>query len=151
MVDQAKAADREAVPKIAVILGALGLIPFLVGTFFEFSGGPGWGGPALRYYAATILAFMGGIHWGLAIAIAHPAEDQLRLQLVASVIPSLVAWLALLMPVTQGLTVMAIAFLLLFLGDIIAVKRGWAPAWYPRLRMPLTAVVTLCLLTAAWL
>lgn len=151
MVDQAKAADREAVPKIAVILGALGLIPFLVGTFFEFSGGPGWGGPALRYYAATILAFMGGIHWGLAIAIAHPAEGQLRLQLVASVIPSLVAWLALLMPVTQGLTVMAIAFLLLFLGDIIAVKRGWAPAWYPRLRMPLTAVVTLCLLTAAWL
>ncbi len=153
MVDQATAADREVVPKIAVILGALGLIPFIFGTIFEIAGGPGWGGPALRYYAATILAFMGGIHWGLAIGGADDRrdEDQLRLQLVASVIPSLIAWLALLMPVTQGLTVMALAFLLLFAGDLIAVKRGWAPAWYPRLRMPLTAVVTFCLLAAAWL
>ena len=152
MVDQAKAADHEAVPKIAIILGALGLIPFILGTFFEFAGGPGWGSPALRYYAATILAFMGGIHWGLAIGASEDQrdEDRLRLQLIASVIPSLIAWLALLMPVTQGLTVMALAFLLLFAGDLMAVKRGWAPAWYPRLRMPLTAVVTLCLLAAAW-
>ena len=83
-------------------------------------------------------------------AVDRRDDDQLRLQLVASVIPSLIAWLALLMPVTQGLTVMALAFLLLFAGDLIAVKRGWAPAWYPRLRLPLTAVVALCLLTAAW-
>jgi len=153
MAGELSAGGDEPLPRIAMVLGGLGLIPFVVGTFFEIAGGPGWGSPALRYYSATILAFMGGIHWGLAIGVRgdHRGEDQMRLQLVASVLPSLIAWLALLMPMTQGITTMAVAFLLLFAGDILAVKRGWAPIWYPKLRMPLTVVVVLCLLAAAWL
>lgn len=153
MASELTAGGDEPLPRIALILGGLGLIPFIIGTVFEIAGGPGWGSPALRYYAATILAFMGGVHWGLAIGIRgdQRTTDQIRLQLVASVLPSLVAWLALLMPMTQGMTTMAAAFLLLFAGDLLAVKRGWAPAWYPRLRMPLTSVVVLCLLAAAWL
>jgi hypothetical protein len=153
MADNLSATGQDEVPTIAKVLGGLGLLPFLAGTLFAIAGGPGWAGPALRYYAATILAFMGGIHWGLAIAGGREQEggDRLRLQLVGSVIPSLIGWFALLMPATQGLTVMALAFALLLGADLAAVKRGGAPAWYPKLRMPLTAIVTLCLLIAAWL
>jgi len=153
MADDLNATDKNSVPRIAFVLGGLGLLPFLAGALFAIAGGPGWAGPALRFYGATILAFMGGIHWGLAIAADKGSHDQSRfnLQLIGSVIPSLFAWLALLMPATQGLTVMAIAFALLFAGDLAAVKRGWAPAWYPKLRLPLTATVIPCLLIAAWL
>ncbi len=153
MAEDQSVADDKEVPRIAFVLGALGLLPFLAGALFEIAGGPSWAGPALRFYGATILAFMGGIHWGLAIAAGKgPYDDScLRVQLIGSVIPSLIAWLALLMPASQGLTVMAIAFAFLFAGDLAAVKRGWAPTWYPKLRLPLTAAVIPCLLIAAWL
>jgi len=153
MADDLRAGDQTAVPDLVKILGGLGLLPFLAGVLFAIAGGPGWADPALRYYAATILAFMGGVHWGLAIADSRSGrnETDVRMQLIGSVLPSLIGWVALLMPATQGLTVMALAFVLLLLGDLAAVKRGWAPAWYPKLRMPLTTVVVICLLIAAWL
>lgn len=151
MAEDLSANAQEIVPRMAVILGGLGLIPFVLGTFFEIAGGPGWAGPAFRYYAATILAFMGGIHWGLAMSgnDAQRGEESVRLQLICSIIPPLIGWFALLMPTTRALLVMAVAFTALLGGDLLAARRGWAPAWYPRLRMPLTATVVLCLLLAA--
>ena len=139
-------------PKVATWLGGLGLLPFVAGAGLMIAGETSWAGAALRYYAATILAFMGGIHWGLAIGGGAADQDgaRRRTQLTASVVPSLVAWLALLLPAAQGLLVMALAFAFLLAGDLVAVKRGWAPPWYPRLRIPLTVIVVLCLMIAAW-
>jgi hypothetical protein len=40
-------------------------------------------------------------------------------------------------------------FVALCIYDRAAAARGYAPAWYPALRVPLTAVVVLCLVVAA--
>lgn len=46
------------------------------------------------------------------------------LRLSASVIPALVAWLALQLPAFHGLLTMSLAFVLLLIGDLFAVRRG---------------------------
>lgn len=151
MADDLSAAGRSRVPRIAAILGGLGLLPFLAGALFAIVGGPDGSATALRYYAAVILSFMGGVHWGLAIADTKgPRSFEGKLQLTLSVVPALVAWFALMRPLEASLLLMAFAFLILLVGDMLATLAGEAPAWYPRLRIPLTIGVILSLLIATW-
>lgn len=137
------------VPNAARGLGAAGLIPFVACSVAVIAGGPAlalaW--TALTGYAAVILAFMGAVHWGLAMRDAAPSWVRLG----GSVVPPLLAWVALLLPVRPGLLLMALGFTALFVADRMATERGLAPSWYPRLRLPLTAVVVLSLLAAALL
>ncbi len=58
------------------------------------------------------------------------------------------AWLALLMAPAPGLLLSAAAFALQLLADVLAVGKRMTPRWYPRLRVPLTAIVVVCLVTA---
>lgn len=126
-------------------------MPFVAGATLAVVGETPWAVQALRFYAACILAFMGGVHWGLAIAgfgdDAVPKTFWLRL--AGSVVPALVACVGLLLPPDAGLLLTAAAFAILLVGDLLAVRLGMAPGWYPRLRGPLTAVVVVCLLTAS--
>jgi hypothetical protein len=67
-----------------------------------------------------------------------------RFHLVWGIIPSLVAWIALLMPAYAGLPLLALLLLVCYVVD----RRTWAD-WLP-LRARLTAVAVLsCLLGAA--
>lgn len=138
------------VPPAAAWLGGAGAIPFVVGAAvaiasqdeFRF-----WTQSVLAAYGACILSFLGGIHWGLAIAPAAHGPHWSRLGF--SVVPALIAWLTFLFPMTPGLLLLALAFAVLLAGDFAAVRMGWAPPWYPRLRVPLTVVVLACLVAAA--
>ena len=141
----------QSVPPAAAWLGGLGLIPFIAGAISIAALDLAWASYALRSYAAIILSFMGGIHWGLAIA-DHGAEARRGpswARLGWSVLPALIAWIAVLLPPLQGYLVIALAFAILLVGDLLAVRKGLAPAWYPRLRVPLTTLVLPCLVTAA--
>ena len=60
---------------------------------------------ALTSYAATICAFLGGIHWG--IGLRHNAPSR-KLHMVWGVVPSLVAWIGVMMPAYAGLPVLAV-------------------------------------------
>jgi hypothetical protein len=100
---------------------------------------------ALLLYASLILAFMGAVHWGL--AMLQTRMDYQR-QLGFSVIPALIAWVALFLPEILNYSVLIIAFALLCLFDTRMAKTGRAPNWYPRLRSPLTAVVVASLIVA---
>ncbi len=91
-------------------------------------------------YGAVILSFLGGIHWGLAIASNHGNGDLPR-RLFVSVAPSLVAWAGLLLPLRVGLLVLAAGFAAVLYVDVRATRAGEAPPWYPRLRGPLSAAV----------
>lgn len=144
---------RSPVPRPAVLLGAGGAIPFAALAILAFLGPADWSdwaGRALAFYGAVILSFLGGIQWGLAIA-ADPAlpENSLRRRLATSVVPSLIGWGALLLVNQIGLVVMAASFALVLVFDVQAAMKGEAPGWYPKLRIPLSAVVIVCLVTGA--
>jgi hypothetical protein len=138
------------VPAPAAWLGGLGLLPFVAGVALVVSADVAWAMPALRFYGAVILSFMGGVHWGLAIADFGTAarSGSMWLRLCGSVVPALVAWGGLLLMPVPGLLTTAAAFVILLLADVLAVRKGLAPLWYPRLRLPLTLVVVVCLITA---
>jgi hypothetical protein len=144
---------RVRVPASAAWLGAFGLVPFVVlAALLPFVGGDLK--PDLAYallaYGAAILSFLGGVHWGLAIgSTAAAAAAPLKGRLILSVIPSLVAWAALLVPLRSGLFVLAAAIALMLIVDIRATRAGEAPAWYPRLRIPLSCAVATALLVGA--
>ena len=138
-------------PAFAALLGYAGLIPFVAGTAALFSPDPAISGPALyslTVYAAVILAFMGAVHWGL--AMQHGAERG-HWQLGLSVVPALVAWASLSLQAPRGsLITLAIAFAVLLVADLWAISKELVPSWYSRLRIPLTVVVVATLGVAAW-
>ena len=147
--------SQKQVPSAAKWLGALGASPFIIlafsGAFLEnflqerihF---------ALAAYGAVILSFLGGIHWGLAIARADPDQKNgaTFARLGVSVIPSLVGWCALLLSAPIALPVMSIAFCGLLLFDWHVSLNMQAPAWYPKLRWPLTVIVVTSLTFATF-
>ena len=75
--------------------------------------------------------------------------DRKNYQLGISVIPPLLAWLALLLPEIYGYSILIISFSLLCLLDKAQNKRGVFPEWYYPMRVILTTVVVLCLIIAS--
>lgn len=132
-----------AVPRSAIWLGAFGFLPFgasaLAAAFLDEQYGR-WATAALMTYGAVILSFLGGIHWGVAIA-RDPGAGALPRRLVVSVAPSLIAWAGLLLPLKVGLLLLAAGFAAILYVDIRATRAGEMPPWYPRLRLPLSFAV----------
>lgn len=131
-------------------LGIGGLLPFLALAFAAIANVdlPGIAAiPALLAYAATILSFIGAVHWGIALQETdHATRNKL---FVASVVPALAAWLALLLPATFALIVFITAFSGWYLWERLTIWNLY-PRWFAELRTLLTTVVTLTLtLTAA--
>jgi len=135
-------------PRWAARLGYAGLIPFVA------LAAAAWLAPvahraqaafALLAYGATIASFLGAIHWGL--AMRGPLTPQPG-PFVWGVFPSLVAWVALLLPLSQGLVTMA-----LLLGICLAVDRRSYPAYslgdWLGMRLHLTVVAALCMLAGS--
>lgn len=136
------------IPSLPLLLGYMGLIPFIItatGVWVASDDMARLLDQALLSYAACILAFMGAIHWGQAM-LSKANTWQLGL----SVIPSLLAWLALNLPSSWGYSLLIISFIGLCIMDGIATRRELSPAWYPRLRIPLTAIVVVFLSIGAF-
>lgn len=141
------------VPATAAWLGGLGVLPFATLSILSLIVAPDLR-PAVIFaligYGALILSFLGGVHWGLAVArfgtMTEPRSRNIRLGL--SVAPSLTGWLCLLLPPVLGLGALTASFLAMLAVDLAAVQRCDAPVWYGRLRLPLTLVVAALLLLA---
>ncbi|MDH4060790.1 MAG: DUF3429 domain-containing protein [Aquincola sp.] len=132
---------------LALRLGYAGLLPFVAGAALAWLapliGRPAVGTPLLAY-AAAIVSFLGGIHWGLALRDPLARDGQL----LWGVTPSLVAWGALLVPTRAGLVVCAAALLACYLVDRRVYQREGLGAWLA-LRWRLTAIASLSCLLAA--
>lgn len=137
-------------PRLVVALSYAGLVPFIVLTLAIWFAPPVYMpvlNLALISYAAVILSFLGAIHWGLAMRANAPISPGL---IMFSVLPALLAWLLLLIPLDLALLLFAVGFALVYLVDYQAVRLNLAPVWYPGLRKPLTIAVVICLLLAAF-
>ena len=152
MTDDRRAIPSAAIPGSALILGWLGVLPF-AGLCFaaatEVILSQARALEALAVYGVIILAFMGGVRWGLAIVEAPDRSTLDGSALIASVLPALVGFGCWFLPRTAGLLVLIAGFTVLFVYDLLTSRQAQAPSWYPRLRGQLTAAVVICLATAA--
>lgn len=139
---KAAAVTRADIPPVANWLGAAGVLPFVIGAIGSHVE-TGLIAPhamnALLIYAAVIVSFMAGCQWGGWVANAK--QDFAGLRLIASVVPALVAWPALLLPPPAALLMLAGAFVAVYVADVLWFMAGWWPRWYLKLRTALTAAV----------
>jgi hypothetical protein len=145
-------------PALAVLLGAAGLIPFLVTGLAAISARPpGEANPgvfALVGYGAVILAFLGGVHWGFVLdgpGGAAAPKPRMVTRLLLGVVPALIGWAALLASAIQLQTV---GIAILIAGYVATVLTEWR--WrkqelllpsYMILRSVLTVIVVMILVT----
>ncbi|XP_034564819.1 transmembrane protein 69-like [Notolabrus celidotus] len=134
-------------PKPALFLGFAGLIPFVTPTLFmavteSFS-------PELAYaqlaYGASIVSFLGGARWGFALPDSSPAKPD-WINLANSVVPSLLAWVTMLMSdnvISAGtMVIMALGVSLHYDLSLLPTY----PSWFKALRAVLTFVAFFSLL-----
>ena len=130
-------------------LGYAGLMPFVVGALLVWlvtGEAHPYVAAALSAYGAVIVSFLGGIHWGHVMRQWPQAEAGAAwadATLVWGVMPSLVAWLGVLMPPYAGLFVLGLAIIGCYLVDRRRYAALGLQAWMT-LRFRLTAVASLC-------
>jgi hypothetical protein len=127
----------------ALALGYAGLLPFIAFSSAVIAGvtiGPVDPLAALVAYGACIASFLGGIAWGAAVE-RHGGG----LEYTWSVLPSLVAWAALLMPASAALLTLIAAFAAALMHDYANLRAGRLPLWFWRLRVQLSLVVAVTL------
>ncbi|HTI03023.1 MAG TPA: DUF3429 domain-containing protein [Acidisoma sp.] len=151
---------------LALLLGLLGLLPFLITAYLASA----WQSPAdgraltaLITYGAVILAFLGGVHWGFAL-VEPPAslaglaplptsrDPAHKPRLLLGVLPALLGWVTLLVDLLLPSPAIALCILIAgFLATNVAehdgYRRGWVPARYLWLRWILTVIVVALLVT----
>jgi hypothetical protein len=142
-------AGADPVPRPARWLGMAGLIPFVLpglGVWITAGQLSGFLHTVLIAYALAIASFMAGAQWGFGAAAA--LDDRARLRVLGtSVVPCLVAWAGVFAPFPWPYPFLLAAFALVLRFDLALVRDGLAPAWYPLLRLPLTAAVAVALLS----
>jgi hypothetical protein len=132
----------------ALRLGYAGLLPFVGGALLVWLVWPEahpYTTLALSAYAAVIVSFLGGIHWGIGFGEAAPPASLF----VWGVVPSLVAWVAVMMPASAGLVIHGVMLLVCYAVDRRVYPRHGLAAWLT-LRFRLSTVAALsCFLGAA--
>ena len=101
---------------------------------------------ALGGYAAAIASFLGGVHWGIGFMKGDTAP---RFHFIWGVVPSLIAWLALMMPAYAALPLLGLVLVACYGVDRHTYPAAGLASWLP-MRLRLTLVATLsCVLGAA--
>ena len=136
-------------PQTITRLGYAGLIPFVLlaalmwlvdAALLPFVA------IALGGYAATIVSFLGGVHWGIGFMKGDAAP---RFHFIWGVVPSLIAWLALMMPAYAALPLLGLVVVACYAVDSKTYPAAGLASWLP-IRLQLTVVATAsCVLGAA--
>ncbi len=142
-----------SLPKITYALGVAGVIPFIACALGALSAGD-WQAPALgalMAYAAVILAFLGGVHWGFVLAPATTAALRPATRLALGVVPSLIGWAGLVLDrfalTDLGLALMIAGFVATAWTEQSWTRAGLVPPAYMRMRWGLSVVVIMTLVT----
>lgn len=137
-------------PRWGKFLGYSGLVPFvglaMASWMLEDSRQP-QAVFGLLAYGASILSFLGAIHWGL--ALRDPADPRVGM-LAWGVVPSLVAWAALLWGASGGLGLVAAGLWACWIVDRSLYPQFGLQGWLS-MRLILSTVASLSCLSAALL
>jgi hypothetical protein len=112
---------------LAILLSVLGLVPFVVCGLAAL-------GPeadtaermlqALIAYAAVTLAFTGGIHWGFELQSRQRENSVHRMRLGLGILPPLIGWIALLLPLVVALWVSLIVLIAAYIGAMVVEQQA---------------------------
>jgi hypothetical protein len=127
-----------------LVFGIAGAAPFIALAVGAWSVSPAdriawvnW----LIAYAALILAFVGALHWGVAMTAPARAAEEEWVAAGWSVLPALFAWVAMAWPPSAALLALAALFVAQWAMDVRLARRYPVPRWFLPLRAGLTAVV----------
>jgi len=141
-------------PWLAILLSALGLVPFIVCGLAALGPDPDTAArmlDALIGYAAVVLAFIGGIQWGFELQSDQQQKSVSRARLALGILPLLVGWICLMLPVVVApwvsLVVLIIAYIAVVLAEHEAARRNLLPPRYLWVRWGFTVVAVAVLVT----
>lgn len=147
------------IPRSALVLGVMGLLPFFWSLATQLS--PALADFGLRLfglrfvgpytglaYGTIILSFMSGVLWGFA---TRATGQDGTVGYALSVVPALWAFLFVGNGPVSAAFHLAVGFLVLIALDYYFWRKGLAPVWWMKLRLVLTAGVVGCLCVAALL
>ena len=139
-------------------LGISGLIPFVTPPLLMYTQNVTC--PELMqyqlYYGAAILSFLGGVRWGMAVTPGSAIPGNLA-QYSWSVIPSLIAWGALMLPDTYPVmsSVMSPGMSFVIFGIALTcykdLKQAGYPLWFKGLRILLTIVAIISMSSSLYI
>jgi hypothetical protein len=130
-------------------MGYAGLVPFVIPAIALSVGDPAqraFFALALLGYGATIVSFLGAIHWGL---VMRDASAQSPVLLAWGVIPSLLAWIALMSSPAVGLFLLCAVLWACFGVDRLVYPRFQVQGWLP-MRLTLTVIASASCLTGGY-
>jgi len=138
-----------AIPVWPRHLGLGGAIPFVI-----FGGLPWFQSyhavvslHILVAYGAVILSFVGALHWAFAMMALTISESNKKTIYLWSVMPALIGWVALLISQWIALLALLIGFALHCVMDLKLAKSILLPSWYLPLRLMLTTIASLGILS----
>jgi len=143
--------DDAKIPFAAGVLGYTGAIPFVgsagalvlvEASVLPFSLSPVIINAQLSY-GASILSFLGGVHWGVALDSSSHSFKQAA-HLTYGVVPSLVAWSAwAFFPPLHAACILVAGLSAAYVVDQATLRtHPRVPKWYLRLRTPLSLAAT---------
>ncbi|MBD3894835.1 DUF3429 domain-containing protein [Halomonas sp. ML-15] len=130
--------------RLTTRLGGAGLLPFALALVIAWAAPPDWQAwavGAFLFYSAVILSFLGGVQWGVAMSLDTPDDPAFASRMLRSMLPSLIAWPALLLPDLAATAVLMAGYLLIHAYECRPASRARLPDWYRALRRYLTLCV----------
>jgi len=140
-----------SLPTLAPVLGAAGILPYILLGFAAVGANPNHALMATRGlvgYGAVILSFLGAVHWGF--VLSDRSDDRVvPVRLALGVVPALIGWTAILL----SLMIEPIFSLVLIIAGFIGVavvetrahRLGLMPDGYLMMRWVITVIVVLIL------
>ena len=137
--------------KIMILIGILGLLPFVLGLvdlwinknelIFKIN--------LPKYYGAIILTFLGSKYWGIILNLNNikKISNQLKVIIVIwSILPSIIAITVLIIQSSVSIIILALGFLSCQIVDELLYNKIDFPYWYIILRRILTLIVLIILI-----
>jgi hypothetical protein len=137
--------NANAHARLAWILSIAGAVPFVASAAWIMLGPVDQVALATQVlitYSAIILSFLGGIQWGLGVAVSEQAPQSAQSLFLLSIVPALLGWLMLFIATPSAKVIVAIfLFGFVWVIDALLHLQKLIPAWFLKLRTTVSAIV----------